>query len=99
MVCGFRRLRLLPNAEPVEQLPDEAECVGLIIVPADRKAQKLRPQVGKPRCALAHIETEHRHAAAHRLGAYRLVAAAHKLLAGCVGLLLDGAPLQERSHP
>ena len=99
MVCDLRRLRLLPGADAVEQLPDEAERVDLIVVLAGRETQKLGPQVGKPGRALPHIKAEHRHAAAHRLRPHCLVAAAHELLPASVGLTLDGAPLKKRAHP
>jgi hypothetical protein len=46
---------------------------------------------------LPHIEAEHRHAAADGLRAHGLVAPAWELLALCVGVALDGAPLQERA--
>jgi hypothetical protein len=54
-VFDLRRLRLLPGTDPVEQLPDQAECVDLIVMGAGREAQQLGPQVGKPRCAVVHI--------------------------------------------
>src|SRR6266850_116765 len=51
------------------------------------------------RRAFPRFSAEHRHTAAHRLRPHRLVAAAHELLAICVGLSLDGAPLKERADP
>src|SRR5258706_11245486 len=92
------RLRLLSGVDLVEQLTDKTERVSLIVVPAGRETQELGPQVRKPWCALPHIEAEHRHAAAHGLRAHGLVAAAWELLAVCVGVPLDCAPLEERAH-
>ena len=99
MLCDLRRLRLLPGADPIEQLSDEAKRVDLIVVLTGRKTQKLGPQVGKPGGALPYIKAEHRHAAAHRLRPHRLVAPAHELLPAGAGLPLDGAPLKKRPHP
>jgi len=79
-------------------LSDQAERVNLIVVLAGRETQELGPQVSKPWRALPHVEAEHRHAAAHRLRAHGLVAPAWELLAVCVGVALDRAPLEERAH-
>ena len=86
-----RRLRPRSSADFVEQLTDKTERVNLIVVPAGRKTEQLGPQVRKPRCALPHIEAEHRHASAHGLRAHGLVAAAHELLAGCVGVCTENS--------
>jgi len=94
----LRRLRPRSGADLVEQLTDKTERVNLIVVPAGRETQELGPQVRKPWCALPDIEAEHRHAAAHGLRAHGLVAAAWELLAVCVGVPLDCAPLEERAH-
>ena len=58
-----QQLRFLSGADPVEQLPDEAERVYLIVVLAGRETEQLGPQVREPWCALSHIEAEHGHAA------------------------------------
>src|SRR5258705_9901559 len=94
----LRRLRSRSGADFVEQLTDKTERVNLIVVLAGRETQQLGPKVSKPWCALPHVEAEHRHAAAHGLRAYGLVAAAWELLAVCVGVALDRAPLEERAH-
>jgi hypothetical protein len=94
----LRRLRARSGADFVEQLTDKTERVNLIVVLAGGETQQLGPQVRKPWRALPHIEAEHRHASAHGLRAHGLAAAAHELLAACVGVPLDGAPLQERAH-
>jgi hypothetical protein len=43
LVRDFWRLRLLSDADAVEQLPDEPERVDLVVVLAGREAQKLGP--------------------------------------------------------
>ena len=91
-------LRLLPGADPVEQLSEQAERVDLIVVGRRPGISAAGPQVRKPWCALAHVEAEHRHAPAHRLRPHRLVAAAHELLTAGIGLPLLGPPFKIRAH-
>src|SRR5688572_26994795 len=88
-----RRFRLPANADGVQELADQSECINDVVVLSGGEREKFATQVREPSCPTRNVEPVKRHSSPYRLSPNCLVSSDWKVSAIDPGRSLTLHPL------